>query len=222
MFKKALLLTFDVMATNAFAIITGILVFLAPPIAKLYKEGWATGWPDVKASLLGDAGLGITAALAIWAIVFIFNLGRAKELGATHDAHPSGSPTQRRLSKMQQAAMVRRLEPLVQTIKSREKRYVAVGVQWHPNSPDAKPFAYDVIAAITQAGLPVNQRRMREMCLDDIKKFPAGVWVLKNQHWGDDPPIAATIKVVLDEMKIESVLGFADYSDVDIEVIVSA
>jgi hypothetical protein len=80
--RKALLLTFEVMATNASAILAGILVFLVPPIAKLSRAGWSKGWPAVKASLAGDAGLGIAAALVIWTIVFIFNLGRAKEKNA--------------------------------------------------------------------------------------------------------------------------------------------
>jgi len=77
-------LTVKSMGTTAVALGAGLLVFLASIGLKYKHEGWTA----VKASLAGDAGLGVGIAAVVWFLLFVFCLGRAREMRASSgDSH---------------------------------------------------------------------------------------------------------------------------------------
>jgi hypothetical protein len=77
--RRAFALTFMSMGTTAVAVGGGLLAFLAIAAARLFRDGWAQGWPVVKSSMGGDAGVGIMVAISVWLVIFLVSLGRAIE-----------------------------------------------------------------------------------------------------------------------------------------------
>jgi hypothetical protein len=91
--RRALAITFTSMGTTAVALGGGFLGFISRAVVGLYHDGWAKGWPVVKASLVGDAGIGLLVAGTVWLIVFLVSLGRAiEERKESYRPHGTGAP----------------------------------------------------------------------------------------------------------------------------------